>query len=295
MWPILPATSHLRLRSGGFFTPPGGHVPQRFPDRTQSRQTRMKVLLVVELLILLILVVYGWGPGFQTWARRRKRHIRRRARGVGAGVPLLVPSLRVASPGQRAAHELEAVTFGPRFPKIPMRANGSPARSANRRSQMSGCCAPRQGVHGSLDVNTSVADAQRKGAFARTCRRAALLAPDSEARLTPHDAREAAGRRPPATLATGAGAERTEPARRWHVHSVLTATGAYRSDVGNAGGHPSIYAPSGPDAVRGPRLRYAFPMCVADRGPSLMCDLRRKRASFGNRTPTLAATTRAHR
>src|SRR6188768_4254524 len=81
MWPILPATSHLRLRSGGFFTPPGGHVRQRFPDRTQSRQTRMKVLLVVELLILLILVVYGWGPDFQTWARRRKRHSRRRARG----------------------------------------------------------------------------------------------------------------------------------------------------------------------------------------------------------------------
>jgi len=45
MWPILPATSHLRLRSGGFFTPPGGHVRQRFPDRAQSRQTRMKVLL----------------------------------------------------------------------------------------------------------------------------------------------------------------------------------------------------------------------------------------------------------
>ena len=40
----------------------------------------MKVLLVVELLILLILVVYGWGPDFQTWARRRKRHSRRRAR-----------------------------------------------------------------------------------------------------------------------------------------------------------------------------------------------------------------------
>src|SRR6188472_2830653 len=26
MWPILPATSHLRLRSGGFFTPPAQHT-----------------------------------------------------------------------------------------------------------------------------------------------------------------------------------------------------------------------------------------------------------------------------
>ena len=112
MWPILPATSHLRLRSGGFFTPPGGHVRQRFPDRTQSRQTRMKVLLVVELLILLILVVYGWGPDFQTWARRRKRHSRR-GLGVGAGVPLLVPSLRVASPGQRAASGPVRASTGP--------------------------------------------------------------------------------------------------------------------------------------------------------------------------------------
>ena len=34
MW-LLPATSHLRLRSGGFFIPPGGHVPQRLPDRTR--------------------------------------------------------------------------------------------------------------------------------------------------------------------------------------------------------------------------------------------------------------------
>jgi len=72
----------------------------------------MKVLLVVELLILLILVVYGWGPDFQTWARRRKRHSRR-GLGVGAGVPLLVPSLRVASPGQRAASGPVRASTGP--------------------------------------------------------------------------------------------------------------------------------------------------------------------------------------
>jgi hypothetical protein len=33
----------------------------------------MKVLLMVELLIVLGLVVYGWGPEFLTWARRRSR------------------------------------------------------------------------------------------------------------------------------------------------------------------------------------------------------------------------------
>ncbi len=58
----------------------------------------MKVLLVLELLILLVLVAYGSGPLFRTWARRRKRHIRRQAKGgVGPGVPLIVPPQRVAS------------------------------------------------------------------------------------------------------------------------------------------------------------------------------------------------------
>ena len=70
-----------------------------FPDRAEVDQLGMKVLLVMELLILLVLV----GPRFLTWARRRRRHIRRRVKGVGSEVPFVVPSQRAVSPSLRAA------------------------------------------------------------------------------------------------------------------------------------------------------------------------------------------------
>jgi hypothetical protein len=62
----------------------------------------MKAYLVVELIVLTFLVVYGWGPDFRTWTRRRKQRKRRPVSGVGLGAPFVVPEQRAASPGRRA-------------------------------------------------------------------------------------------------------------------------------------------------------------------------------------------------